>query len=177
MNRPHIAQNSVRRRLRVPQPASAARAGLSLFEVVISLAIFMGALAAIGQLISIGVRGATDAKLKTQAVIRCEMTLGELLSGYMSLQTKSGTFADDPKWSYSVSVASAQHEGLYIVEVTTTHDAQATMGKVKCTLRRFVRDPANEIAAYEQELALAEAKAAAASSSSSSSTTSSGGSR
>src|SRR5258708_1867065 len=48
------------------------RRGLSLFEVLIALAIFMGALAAIGQLIATGARGAVFAKLQTQAVIRCE---------------------------------------------------------------------------------------------------------
>ncbi|MBI3864868.1 MAG: hypothetical protein HY290_23575 [Planctomycetia bacterium] len=156
------------------------RRGLSLFEVVISLAIFMGAIAAIGQLISTGARGAVSAKLQTQAVIRCETTLGEILGGYMSLQSTSGTYKDDTRWSYNVSVAPAQQQGLYIVEITASHDGQSSMSKVSYTLRRLVRDPGLAIQGYEKQLALDEAKAAAAAaspSSNTSSSTSSGGSR
>lgn len=155
-------------------PATLSGRGLTLFEVIISLAIFMGAIAAIGQLISTGARGAVYAKLQTQAVIRCETTLGEILGGYMSLRSASGTFSDNPAWSYEVSVAPGQQAGLYIVEITTTHAGQSSMGKVSYSLRRLVRDPGLEMQAYEAQLAAEEAKAASTSSSTSSS---SGGSR
>jgi hypothetical protein len=133
---------------------------------MIALAIFMGALAAIGQLISTGAKGAVSAKLQSQAVIRCETTLGEVLAGYITLRSTSGTFPDDPAWTWSVSVAPAQQPGLYIVEVTATHAGKSSMGQASYSLRRFVRDPALEMQAYENQLALDQAKAAAASSSS-----------
>lgn len=151
------------------------RSGLTLFEVVIALAIFMGALAAIGQLISTGTHGAVYAKLESQAVIRCETTLGEVLAGYIGLRSTSGTFPDNPAWTWSVSVAPAQHEGLYIVEVTASHAGQSSMSKVSYTLRRFVRDPGLEMAAYEKQLELEQTKADSSSSTTSSS--SAGGSR
>ncbi len=127
---------------------------MTLFEVVISLAIFMGALAAIGQLISTGARGAVYAKLQTQAVIRCETTLGEVLAGYITLRTTSGTFPDNPAWTWSVSVAPTQHPGMYMVEVTAAHAGQSSMGKASYTLGRYVRDPGLEMQAYENQLAL-----------------------
>ncbi|HEY3968596.1 MAG TPA: hypothetical protein VGM05_28870 [Planctomycetaceae bacterium] len=127
---------------------------MTLFEVVISLAIFMGALAAIGQLISTGARGAVYARLQTQAVIRCETTLGEVVGGYITLRTTSGTFPDNPAWTWSVSVAPTQHAGMYLVEVTAAHAGQSSMGKASYTLVRLLRDPGLEMQAYENQLAL-----------------------
>ncbi|MBS0260606.1 MAG: hypothetical protein JSS02_01515 [Planctomycetes bacterium] len=140
---------------------------MSLFEVVISLAILMGALAAIGQLISTGARGAVDAKLHSQAVIRCETTMAEIQSGYMGLRSTTGTFTDDPNWTWSVAVSSTQHSGLYLVEVKSEHKGTSSMGQVSFALRRFIRDPAAEVAAYAAALAAEEEKAAAAANSSS----------
>jgi general secretion pathway protein I len=147
------------------------RRGLSLFEVVISLAIFMTAMAAIGQLITNGVRGAVYARLETQAVIRCESKLAEMLAGVTPLRATSGsTFPDDASWSWSVAIAPAQHESLYAVEVTVAHASGSSIGKVSYSLRRLVRDPQLEMQAYAKQL---EQQANQASSSSSTSSTSS----
>jgi hypothetical protein len=148
--------------------------GLTLFEVVIALAIFMGAIAAIGQLISVGARGAVSAQLQSQAVIRAETTLGEVLAGYISLRTTSGTFPDNPAWTWSVTVSSAQQQGLYLVEVTAAHAGKSSMSKSSYTVRRLLRDPAVAVQAYEYQLALEQSKA---NSSSTSSSSSSGGSK
>jgi general secretion pathway protein I len=145
------------RKLRVGTATN--RRGLSLFEVVIALAIFMGALAAIGQLVSVGAQGAVRAKLESQAVIRCETTMAEVLAGYIGLRNTSGTFSDNPAWTWSVSVASTSHSGLYLIEVKATHTGQSNMSKVSYSLERFIRDPGVEMAAYEAQLAADQAKA------------------
>lgn len=157
------------RRLKRLRAADSVRRGLTLFEVVVSLAIFMGAIAAIGQLISTGARGAVYAKLQTQAVIRCETTLGEILGGYIPLHSTSGTFSDDSTWTWSVSVAPGQHPGLSIVEVTASHGGRSSMSNVSYTLRRLLRDPALAMQAYENQLALQQSQSSSSSGSSGSS--------
>src|SRR2546425_7335081 len=46
--------------------------GLTLLEVLLSLALFLGALAVISQLWYSGVRASVQSQLRTQAVLRCE---------------------------------------------------------------------------------------------------------
>ena len=67
------------------------RPGLTLLEIVLSLAIFFGALAILSQLSWNGARAAVQARLKTQAIIRCEAKLAEVLAGAETLSPK--TFA------------------------------------------------------------------------------------
>ncbi|MDB5339359.1 MAG: hypothetical protein JWN70_4978, partial [Planctomycetaceae bacterium] len=54
------------------------RRGLTLFEVLIALVIFVGAMAAIGQLVANGVRAALQARFQTQAAMMCEAKLAEV---------------------------------------------------------------------------------------------------
>lgn len=151
--------------------AGSSRRGLSLFEVVIALAIFMASIAAIGQLISTGARSAVYSRLETQAVVRCESKLAEILAGITpTQQAGGGTFSDDPSWSWTVSVASAQHENLFIVDVTVSHAANSGMGRVSYSLRRLVRDRQLDMQAYETQLALEQNQSSGNSTSNGSST-------
>jgi general secretion pathway protein I len=138
-------------------PAAArSRRGLSLFEIIIALAIFMGSIAAIGQLVSTGVRGAVQARLQSQAVLRAETKMAEVVSGSLSLHgSSSGGFPDDPSWTWSVTVAPSQHAGLYYVEVTAAHSAGTATGRQSFSLRRLMRDPQMALDAYyaQQEAA------------------------
>jgi uncharacterized membrane protein YgcG len=130
-------------------------------------------MAAIGQLILNGTRGSIRARLQTQAVLRCETVLAELVAGATPLQQGSGAFPDDSSWSWSVSLGQAPQANLYLVEVTTAHAASTNLGRVSCTLRRLVRDPQAEIALKEQAQAALEQSTSTTGSSSSSSSGSS----
>ena len=158
----------------VESPRSA-RSGLSLFEVVISLAVFACSMAAIGHLISTGVRGAIRSRLESQAIMRCESKIAEVVAGITPMQNVGGTFPDDQAWHWSIAVsASSQHASLYLVEVTAAHPSSTTAGNISYTLRRLVRDPQLEMLAYEKAL---ETQATQSSSTSSSSSSSSGASK
>ncbi len=120
-----------------------ARQGLTLFEVLLSLAIFAGAMAAIGQLVSNGVRGAVKTRLETQAVLRAETIMAEVVSGVLPFQSTQNTpFSDDPAWHSSVSIHAGPTSNLSIVEVTAAHPGTSKMADVSFTLRRYQRDPA-----------------------------------
>jgi len=165
------------------EPGNASRRGLSLFEVLIALAIFMGSIAAIGQLISTGVRGAVQARLQSQAVLRAETKMAEIVSGSVSLHSSSsGGFPDNPAWLWSVSAVPSPHAGLYYVDVTVAHSAATATGRQSFTLRRLMRDPQIALDAYAaQQQAAASGSTSGSSgstgSSSGSSTSSSGSSK
>ena len=155
-------------------PAARRRSGLSLFEVIISLTIFVCSMAVIGHLISSGVRGALRSRLESQAILRCESKLAEIVAGITPLQNSNGVaFPDDQSWHWSVAVSAGQHPSLYLVEVTAAHPSTKTAGNISYSLRRLVRDPQLEMLAYEKQLAAQ----ASQSSSTSSSSTSTGASK
>ena len=159
-------------RLVSPRSTQSVRAGLTLFEVIISLAIFMASIAAIGQLISTGVRAAVQARLQSQAVLRAESKMAEVVAGLVTLQgSASGAYPDDPTWTWSIATAAGPHANLYLVEVTAMHDAKTSAGRQSYSLRRLVRDPQMALDAYEEEQ---EAAAAVNSGATAGSTSSSG---
>ena len=120
----------------------AARRGLTLLEIIISLAIFFGALAALSQLAWSGARAGIQARLKTQAVIRCEAKLAEVLAGAEPLQSKSRVpFPDNQAWTWSLSVTETTFPDLLQLDVSVSHTGNSKLANTQCTLRRWMRDP------------------------------------
>lgn len=124
------------------QSQSRNRHGLTLLEIILSLAIFFGALAILSQLGWNGTRNGVRARLKTQAIIRCETKLAEVLSGAESLTPKSRVpFPDSSAWNYSVSISETQFPDLLQVDVTVAHSGGTQLANIDFTLRRWMRDP------------------------------------
>ena len=145
--------------LRPPLAGRARRRGLTLFEVLISLVIFVGAMAAIGQLVSNGVRGALQARFQSQAALMCESKLGEVVAGIVPLVTAQAVYPDDSSWSWSLIVTAAQVPGLMRVEVTVKRQAANSKAQVAFTMARYVRDPQLYHAAQEEADRIAQEKA------------------
>ena len=163
-------------------PDRAARGGFSLFEVIISLAIFAFSVAAIGQLVSSGVRGAVQSRLQTQAMFLCESKLSELVAGITPLQAARETpFPDDSAWTWSVELQSGPQPDLYVVRVTVDHASASQTGSLTYSLSRVIRDPV-AVAAMEQQKAqllqqYQQSQSTSSTTSGSGSSSSSGGSR
>lgn len=119
-------------------PPNPRRNGITLLEVLIALAIFLGALAVIGQIVSTGSQAAMSAQLKAESVRRCETVLAETLSGVIPLQSASGTFEDDPQWSWTVSVQDGAATDLLTVEAAVSRNGNSAS---EYRLTRWVRDP------------------------------------
>lgn len=119
------------------------RDGLTLFEVVLSLAIFVGALAAIGQLLWTGSQAALQARFRSEAVLRAESKMSDLVAGVDTLQSVSGQpFEDGAEgWTWTATVEPGPHPDLLLVVLTVTHSNQATAANASYTLSRYVRDP------------------------------------
>ena len=111
------------------------RQGLTLFEVLLSLAVLAVSLAAIGQLVSSGMRGAVQAHLQSEAVIRCQHQLGELMATCEAIPNLSEQpFPDDSNWTWSASSSDTEENGLVSVVVTVKHSAGNGIGEVSYSL-------------------------------------------
>ncbi|HEY4259384.1 MAG TPA: hypothetical protein VGM98_04465 [Schlesneria sp.] len=121
---------------------SSNRDGLTLLEIILSLTIFFGALAILSQLGWNGARAGIQARLKTQAIIRCEAKLAEVLAGAETLSPKSRVpFPDNAAWNYSVTIAETQFPDLLQIDVTVSHSGGSNLANSDFTLRRWMRDP------------------------------------
>jgi general secretion pathway protein I len=135
------------------------RSGLTLLEIVLSLAIFCGAMVALSQLAWSGTRAAVQARLKTQATIRCEAKLNEILAGLESMQSKSAMpFPDDSHWVWNLVVTPGSHPELLQCDVTVSQGT-SRLARVDVTLRRWARDQSLFIKAANQEKTEDEQKA------------------
>lgn len=136
-----------------------ARSGLTLLEIVLSLAIFCGSMVALSQLAWNGSRAAVQGRLKTQATIRCEAKLNEVLAGIEPMQSTSGAqFADSSAWTWSMVVTPSSHPELVQLDVTVSHLGKSRLSNVNVTLRRWAREQALFVKAVEQVKEETEAK-------------------
>lgn len=113
------------------------RPGFSLLEVILALAILVGAAAVVGQLWQVATRAAVQNELQTEAVVRAETVLNEVLAGVYPLQSQTEQpFEDDPAWTWSVDVQPLDAGTLQLVTVTVRYDAASAYGPVELTLSR-----------------------------------------
>lgn len=124
------------------QRRTSVRNGLSLLEIVLALAIFFGAMAVLSQLAWNGARAAVQARLKTQAIVRCEAKMAEVLAGIESLSPRGHVaFPDDSAWTWSLSVYETSYPDLLQIDVTVSHSGNSRLANVEFELRRWMRDP------------------------------------
>lgn len=108
------------RRLAVGRPA------LTLLEVVISVAIFLFALVAIGRLVIMGTDKAAEARNLSRATMLCQSKLAEVIAGAESL-TSSGSytpFEEDSNWQWRLECDQSEVTGLYKVQVWVQRQGQ-----------------------------------------------------
>ncbi|MEZ6065193.1 MAG: prepilin-type N-terminal cleavage/methylation domain-containing protein [Planctomycetaceae bacterium] len=122
------------------------RRGLTLLEVLLSLAIFMIAMTAISQLVSIGSRASVEAQVEADAALRAETVLNEVIAGVHPLQsTQQTTFTDDPDWVWSLDVMEGPHIDLVQLDVTVGRKIEGSMTQTtsyhSVRLSRLIRNP------------------------------------
>ena len=131
-----------RRILIATKERSASRQGLTLLEVLLSLGLFLGALAALSQLWYGGVRASVQARLSTQAILRCESKLNEVVAGAVPLQSTTDTpFEDDSTWTWSLQVRPGPHANVLLLIVNVSHPGQGGLSASGHQLSRLLRDP------------------------------------
>lgn len=116
------------------------RNGLSLLEVILSIALLGMAMVIINQLIGIGYRSASEVRIYTDASILVDSKMAEVASGVLELEQVSGVSIDtDPDWAYSVSIEESDQIGL--LSVTVTVEQTNIANPVSLSVVRFMPDP------------------------------------
>ena len=129
---------SLRRPLSCPQ----SRRGMTLFEVLLALAIFLGAFAAIAQIIDLGRQASVTGQLENDAVLRAQTKLAEVIAGVEPMTAVQGqAFDDDPNWTWGLSLSDGPHADMLALAVTIEHVRTSGNADATFTLNRLVRDP------------------------------------
>jgi general secretion pathway protein I len=117
--------------------------GITLYEVVIALAIFSGAIVALFEALSTATRAALQARMQSQAVLLAESKMAEVVGGAMQ-PTSTGDVSFDESglegWSYSVNVTAAAHTGINQVQVTVKCPQAPNPIDASFTMTRLLRD-------------------------------------
>ncbi len=118
------------------------RRGLSLLEVILSIAILGGAMVVIGQLFNLGYRSARQARLRNDANILCDSKMAELAAGVIETTSTGGQpIIENPDWNYSVDVQPSQQLGLLSATVTVEQNPDVAAFPISMSIVRFVPDP------------------------------------
>jgi hypothetical protein len=121
---------------------SRTRRGILLFEVVLALAIFIGALTAISQVLRTGSQAAIRAQLFSEAQLRGEQKLSEALSGVLPLEAADHVaFEDDDAWQWSLQILDSGTVNLLRLELLIEHLGPARLVDTRYQLVRLLRDP------------------------------------
>lgn len=116
------------------------RRGLSLLEVILSIAILGMAMVAISQLYFLGYRSALQTRYRSEANMLVDSKMAELASGVLPLESGGGSIEENPDWSYSIDIQSSQQPGLLLTTVTVERTSNANVA-VSVSLVRFIPDP------------------------------------
>lgn len=118
------------------------RRGITLIEVMLALGIFLISGTAIMVILTNGVNASVQSRLKTQAVLRSESILSEILATSDLMQSSADVpFEDDPNWVWSLDVNPGPQTDLLELILTVRHDSDSSLGRVSTSLKRYVRDP------------------------------------
>lgn len=121
------------------QRRSSDRRGLSLLEVILSIAILGTSMAIIGQVFFAGYRSAVKARDLSDATILCDSVMAELAAGSIDFGSTSGaTIPNVPGWEYSVETVQSDVSGLLLTTVAVSRSGAST---ISMSIVRMLPDP------------------------------------
>ena len=118
---------------------NSARTGLSLLEVILSIAILGLSMVAIGHLFSLGFRSAADVQLRNEANMIADTTMAEVVAGAIDLSS-GGAVEGNPEWQYKIDSQESKQPGLLSVTVTVSPE-NGLHNNVSVSLVRLMADP------------------------------------
>lgn len=125
----------------------ARRAGLSLIEVILAMAIFLMAIIAIGRLVDIGTDREMEARLHTRGARLASTKLAEIEAGVVPFTETQGEFIDDPEWTWTMTAEQQGPPNLYLVTLTVSRELKGRQFQV--VLAQMMFDPTMTGAAGE----------------------------
>jgi len=124
------------------------RNGLSLLEVILAVAILGGAMAIVLELVSLGMKSAQAARLRSEANLLCDTKMAEISAGVLELQSYASTpIQEDPDWLFQCNVQESSFLGLLVV--TMAVEQADVDDPVSVQMIRYMPDPEYDPAAEE----------------------------
>jgi Tfp pilus assembly protein PilV len=121
------------------------RRGLSLLEVILSVAILGGSMAVIGNLYHLGYRSGLKAQLLNDANMIAGATMAELVVGAIALEsTGDSEVPTSPQWFYSVDIQDSMQPGLFLATVTVRRGVEESALPASISIVRLIPDPEYE---------------------------------
>jgi len=121
---------------------------MTLLEVIVAMAVFLIALAAIGQLVQIGADRALETRYHAQALQKCQGKLAEVIAGAEPLSSQNDVpYTNDDTGEWRWSMEASQDESttkLWKVKVTVARSFNG--GQVSVSLEQMVLDPSLRLA-------------------------------
>jgi type II secretion system protein I len=139
--------------MRLPRTRIATRSGLTLLEVLVSVAIFLFSLVALSQLMSVATDRAREVQWQSRAVRLAQSKLNEVAAGVVAVNSSSsGTFdPEEPDWQWSVdSESDSTAANLWKVNVRVWRD-RPDGTTVETTLAQYIFDPAQRGTITQQQ--------------------------
>ncbi|HBV65642.1 MAG TPA: hypothetical protein DEF45_21765 [Rhodopirellula sp.] len=96
------------------------RSGLTILEVLISIAIFLFAMTGISTLINNGLRSTVDGQSRTRAALLCASTMDSILSGSLSVNATSKQTAfsiPNQDWFWRARLSPSEYPTLSLLTV------------------------------------------------------------
>ena len=127
------------------------KAGFSLLEVILALAILAGSIAVLGEASRLALKNAEISRDLARAQLLCESKLAEITTGIIAAEAVSNAAFDatttasldpnEPAWLYSIETQPTDETGLISVRVTVTRDLPAAQHPIHFSLVRWMPDP------------------------------------
>jgi general secretion pathway protein I len=127
----------------------AARRGLTLLEVLVSLTIFLISIAVLGQMVRLASSQALDVRRRNQATQLCQSKLAEVMAGAVPLQSQSDVpFDEDADWRWSLDCNQGDIANLWSVTVKVHRQGEDNPAQ-QVALSRMVLDPSQRGSSFD----------------------------
>ena len=118
------------------------RPGMTLLEVVIALALFFAAMAAISEILHMGGQTAVKAQLRAEASLLGESKLNEVIAGIVPLTpVAEQAFEDAPQWTWTLTVEDDTDVSIKRLMLTVNHLNSSGKSDHEIQFARLLRDP------------------------------------
>lgn len=120
------------------------RGGFTLLEIILSLAILAGSLAALGEVMRLADQNAASTRDETQAQILASSVMDELIAGVIPLAAVNQSAAaveSDPPWVFSIALEQIGYAELIGVRVLVEQQADPRLQPARFELVRWLPNP------------------------------------
>jgi prepilin-type N-terminal cleavage/methylation domain-containing protein len=118
--------------------------GFTLLEIILSLAILAGSLAALGEVMRLADQNATSTRDESQAQILASSVMDELIAGVIPLAAVNqqvSAVESDPPWVFSIALEQTGYAELIGVRVLVEQQADPRLQPARFELVRWLPNP------------------------------------